>query len=60
MGAKLFIRGTNQALEVASVDVDIFVAESVGAEIDFERDCNRKVVALTLKQRSRDLRGERH
>ena len=60
-GAKLFIRGTNQGpLEVASVDKDIFVAESVGAEIDFERDASGKVIALTLKQRGQVLRGERH
>ena len=60
-GAKLFIQGTNQGpLEVASVDKDIFVAESVGAEIDFERDASGKVIALTLKQRGQILRGERH
>jgi hypothetical protein len=60
-GAKLFVQGTNQApLEVVSVDQDIFVAESVGAEIDFERDANGKVIALTLKQRGQILRGERH
>jgi len=60
-GAKLFIRGTNQGpIEVASVDKDIFVAESVGAEIDFERDAGGKVIALTLKQRGQVLRGERH
>jgi hypothetical protein len=60
-GAKLFVRGTNQGpIEVASVDKDIFVAESVGAEIDFERDASDKVIALTLKQRGQVLRGERH
>jgi serine-type D-Ala-D-Ala carboxypeptidase/endopeptidase len=60
-GAKLFVQGTNQGpLEVVSVDQDIFVAESVGAEIDFERDANGKVIALTLKQRGQILRGERH
>src|SRR5262249_5527087 len=38
-GAKLFVQGTNQGpVEAASVDKDIFVAERVGAEIDFERD----------------------
>jgi hypothetical protein len=59
--AKLFIQGTNQGpLEIASVDKDIFVAESVGAEIDFERDSSGKVMALTLKQRGQVLRGERH
>ena len=60
-GAKLFVQGSNQGpLEVASVDKDTFVAERVGAEIDFERDANAKVIALTLKQGGRILRGERH
>jgi len=60
-GAKLFVQGTNQgSLEVASVDKDIFVAESVGAEIAFERDSDGKVTALTLKQRGQVLRGARH
>jgi D-alanyl-D-alanine-carboxypeptidase/D-alanyl-D-alanine-endopeptidase len=60
-GAKLFVQGTNQRpLEVASVDKDTFVAASVGAEIDFERDTNGKVIGLTLKQRGQVLRGERH
>jgi serine-type D-Ala-D-Ala carboxypeptidase/endopeptidase len=60
-GAKLFVQGTNQGrIEVASVDKDIFVAESVGAEIDFERDTSGKVIALILKQRGQVLRGERH
>lgn len=59
-GAKLFVQGTSQGpLEVTSVDRDVFVAESVGAEIDFERDANGKVIALTLKQRGQVLRGER-
>jgi CubicO group peptidase (beta-lactamase class C family) len=60
-GAKLFIQGTNQQpIEVVSVDKDIFVAESVGAEIEFERDTSGKVIALTLKQRGQVLRGDRH
>jgi serine-type D-Ala-D-Ala carboxypeptidase/endopeptidase len=60
-GAKLFVQGSNQGpLEVASVEKDIFVAERVGAEIDFARDANGKVIALTLKQRGQVLRGERH
>jgi hypothetical protein len=60
MGAKLFVQGTSQGpLEVASVDRDVFVAESVGAEIDFERDANGKIIALTLKQRGQVLRGAR-
>ena len=60
-GPKLFVQGTNQGpLEIAAVDKDIFIAESVGAEIDFERDGNGKVIALTLKQAGQVLRGERH
>ena len=60
-GAKLFVQGTNQGpLEVSPVDKDVFIAESVGAEIDFERDANDKVIALTLKQGGQVLRGERH
>lgn len=59
-GPKLFVQGTNQRpLEVASVDKDVFVAESVSAEITFERDAAGKVVALTLRQRGQVLRGER-
>ena len=58
--AKLFVQGTNQRpLELASVARDAFVAESVAAEIDFERDANDKVVSLTLKQRGQILKGER-
>jgi hypothetical protein len=60
-GAKLFVQGTNQrSLELASVERDVFVAESVGAEIDFERGASDKVVSLTLKQRGQVLQGERH
>ena len=61
MDAKLFVQGTNQrSLELASVERDVFIAESVSAEIDFARDAGDKVVALTLKQRGQVLRGERH
>ena len=60
-GAKLFVQGTNQrSLEFASVERDVFVAESVSAEIDFERDAGGKVVSLTLKQRGQVLQGQRH
>jgi hypothetical protein len=60
-GAKLFVQGANQrSLELASVERDVFIAESVSAEIDFERDASDKVVSLTLKQRGQVLRGERH
>ena len=49
-GPKLYVQGTGQGpLEVAAVDRDTFVAESVGAEIGFERDANDKVIALTFK-----------
>ena len=57
-GAKLFVQGTNQRpLEFASVERDVFVAESVSAEIDFERDAGGKVISLTLKQRGQVLQG---
>ena len=59
--AKLFVQGTNQgSLELAAVDRDVFVAESVGAEIDFTRDTGDRVISLTLKQRGQTLQGERH
>jgi serine-type D-Ala-D-Ala carboxypeptidase/endopeptidase len=60
-GAKLFAQGSSGApLEVASVDKDIFVAERVGAEFDFERDADGKVIALTFKAGGLVLRGDRH
>lgn len=59
-GSQLFLQGTNQRpLELVSVERDVFVAESVAAEIDFERDANDKVVSLTLKQSGQVLKGER-
>lgn len=59
-GSKLFVQGTGQrSLELAAVEKDVFVAESVGAEIDFERDASDKVVSLTLKQRGQILQGPR-
>jgi serine-type D-Ala-D-Ala carboxypeptidase/endopeptidase len=61
VGDRLFVQGTNQSpLEVAPVDKDVFVADSVGAEVTFERDTDAKVTALTLRQRGQVLRGERH
>lgn len=58
--AKLSVQATDQQpLELVSVEPDVFVAESVAAEIDFERDASGKVVALTLKQRGHILKGER-
>jgi D-alanyl-D-alanine-carboxypeptidase/D-alanyl-D-alanine-endopeptidase len=60
-GTKLLVQGTNQrSLEFASVERDVFVAESVNAEIDFDRDAGGKVVSLTLKQRGQVLQGQRH
>ena len=57
---KLLIQGTSQrAIEVKPVEKDVFVAESVGAEIDFERNSSGKVIALTLKQAGQVLHGER-
>ncbi|MCP3389564.1 serine hydrolase [Bradyrhizobium sp. CCGB12] len=58
--ARLLVQGTNQQpLELASVEPDVFVVESVAAEVDFERDASGKVVSLTLKQRGQVLKGER-
>lgn len=60
-GAKLFVQGSRQQpLELASVERDVFVAESVGAEIEFTRDAGDKVISLTLRQRGQVLRGDRH
>lgn len=60
-GTELFVQGTNQpSLKLAPVERDVFVAESVSAEIDFARDAGDKIVSLTLKQRGQVLRGERH
>jgi hypothetical protein len=59
-GGKLFVQGTNQRqLEFASVEKDVFVADSVAAEIDFERDASDRVVSVTLKQRGQVLQGQR-
>jgi serine-type D-Ala-D-Ala carboxypeptidase/endopeptidase len=59
-GAELLVQGTDQrALELASVEKDVFVAESVAAEIDFTCDASGKVVSLTLKQRGQIRQGER-
>jgi serine-type D-Ala-D-Ala carboxypeptidase/endopeptidase len=55
------VQGTGQGpLEITPVAKDVFVADSVGAEITFERDAKGKVIALTLKQAGQVLRGERH
>ena len=60
-GARLFVQGTNQrSLELAPVEKDAFIAESVAAEIDFERDAADKVVSLTFRQRGQVVQAERH
>jgi CubicO group peptidase (beta-lactamase class C family) len=57
-GTQLYVQGTGQGpLEVLPVAKDVFVADSVGAEITFERDAGGKVVALVLKQGGQTLRG---
>ncbi len=57
---KLFIQGTGQPpIEVSAVKTDVFVADVIAAEIQFERDAAGKVIALTLLQGGQKLRGER-
>ncbi|SDR21654.1 serine hydrolase [Pseudoxanthomonas sp. CF125] len=57
---RLFVQGTGQqAIEVSAVKADVFVADIVAAEIQFERDASGKVIALTLLQGGQKLRGER-
>jgi serine-type D-Ala-D-Ala carboxypeptidase/endopeptidase len=59
-GGTLYVQGTGQPrIAVAAAARDVFVAESVAAEIGFERDDAGKVVALVLKQGGQKLRGER-
>jgi D-alanyl-D-alanine-carboxypeptidase/D-alanyl-D-alanine-endopeptidase len=58
-GATLLVQGTNQpSIVVAPLYHDVFVADAVGAEIDFARDGD-KVVSLTLKQRGMVMKGDR-
>jgi D-alanyl-D-alanine-carboxypeptidase/D-alanyl-D-alanine-endopeptidase len=60
-GAKLFVQGTNQrSLELASVDRDVFIAESVAVEITFKRDASDRVVGMTFRQRGQVVQAERH
>lgn len=60
-GAGLFVQGTRQAaIEITSVEKDIFVASAVDAEIHFGRDAAGNVTSLTLKQGGKVSRGERH
>ena len=57
---RLFVQGTGQqAIEVSAAKADVFVADVVAAEIQFERDASGKVIALTLLQGGQKLRGER-
>jgi CubicO group peptidase (beta-lactamase class C family) len=57
---QLLVQGTNQRpVKLAAVERDVFVAESVGAEIDFARDAGDKVVSLTLRQRGQILNDDR-
>jgi hypothetical protein len=57
-GTRLYVQGTGQGpLEVLPVAKDVFVADSVGAEITFERDAGGKVIGLVLKQGGQTLRG---
>jgi hypothetical protein len=59
-GGDLMIQGSGQeAIAVAAVAADVFVADSVGAEIMFERGDGGAIVALTLKQNGQIVRGER-
>jgi serine-type D-Ala-D-Ala carboxypeptidase/endopeptidase len=59
-GARLFVQGTNQrSLELAPVEKDVFIADSVAAEIDFKRDTSGKVVSLTFRQRGQVVQSER-
>ena len=60
-GTQLLLQGTNQrSIGLAPVERDVFVTESVSAEIDFARDADDKVIALTLKQRGQVLQGKRY
>ena len=57
-GTRLYVQGTGQGpLEVLPVAKDVFVADSVGAEITFEREAGGKVIGLVLKQGGQTLRG---
>ncbi len=57
---KLFVQGTGQPrIEVDPVGKDVFTAESVGAELTFERDDKGQVQAVTLRQGGQRLRALR-
>jgi len=58
--ATLYVQGTGQQrIEVVAVARDVVLAESVGAEISFERDESGRVIALVLRQGGQTLRGVR-
>jgi serine-type D-Ala-D-Ala carboxypeptidase/endopeptidase len=57
---RLYVQGTGQEkILVDAVARDIFTADSVGAELTFERDDKGRVKAVTLRQAGQRLRGER-
>jgi serine-type D-Ala-D-Ala carboxypeptidase/endopeptidase len=56
----LYVQGTGQEpVPLAPAGKDVFVAESVDAELTFERDASGRVQAVTLRQAGRTLRGMR-
>ncbi len=59
-GDNLYVQGTGQQrIAVVAVARDVVLAESVGAEISFERDAAGAVIALVLRQGGQTLRGAR-
>lgn len=59
-GDVLYVQGTGQQrIEVVAVARDVVLAESVGAQISFERDAAGAVIALVLRQGGQTLRGAR-
>ena len=57
---RLYVRGTGQErIPIEAVARDIFTADSVGAELTFERDDKGRVKAVTLRQAGQRMRGER-
>jgi len=57
---KLFAESKHQpATELTRVSADSFVAESVGARFDFERNAEGKVIAVTMDQAEAVFRAEK-
>jgi serine-type D-Ala-D-Ala carboxypeptidase/endopeptidase len=57
---RLFVQATGQSrIEVTPVDKDVFTADSVGAELTFERDDRGQVHAVTLRQKGQRLHAPR-